>query len=180
MQKPEEVRKTTKTGERLSPTFQLTDVIVLAVILFQLAAALMTKDVIKPLPLMFCFQTSAFFFFFWTAVYPRLKTFSTVWDDMEHLLLMYCAELQSNIKIWLVLTATKSSTLEERAGKWWCFPNWNPLFFILFSVCFWQHFSLPRAAVKHMTWRKKKWWLFTAKALTLRTSHASWYPQTAA
>lgn len=40
-----------------------TDVIVLAVILFQLAAALMTKDVIKPLPLMFCFQTNAFFFF---------------------------------------------------------------------------------------------------------------------
>lgn len=64
MQKPEEVRKTTKTGERLSPTFQHTDVIVLAVIPFQLAAALMTKDVIKPLPLMFCFQTNAFFFFF--------------------------------------------------------------------------------------------------------------------
>lgn len=64
MQKPEEVRKTTKTGERLSPTFQHTDVIVLAVIVFQLAAALMTKDVIKPLPLMFCFQTNAFFFLF--------------------------------------------------------------------------------------------------------------------
>ena len=46
--------------KRLSPNFQDTDVIVLAVILFQLAAVLWTEDVIKPLPLMFSYSNHAF------------------------------------------------------------------------------------------------------------------------
>lgn len=46
--------------KRLSPNFQDTDVIVLAVVLFQLAAVLWAKDVIKSLPLMFSFSDHAF------------------------------------------------------------------------------------------------------------------------
>lgn len=85
--------------------------IVLAVMLFHLAAVLGTKDVIKPLPLMFSFFKPCFSFM--KVVYLRLKPFSTVRDDIEHLLLMLCAELQSNIKIF-VLTVTKSRTLKDR------------------------------------------------------------------
>lgn len=47
--------------KRLSPNFQDTDVIVLAVILFQLAQVLWTKYVIKPLPLMFFYSNHAFY-----------------------------------------------------------------------------------------------------------------------
>ena len=54
-------RKTMIAGiKRLSPNFQDTDVIALAVILFQLAAVSRTKDVMKPLPLMFSFSNRAF------------------------------------------------------------------------------------------------------------------------
>lgn len=54
-------RKTMIAGKkRLSPNFQDTDVTVLAVILFQLAAVFRTKDVMKPLPLMFSFSNRAF------------------------------------------------------------------------------------------------------------------------
>lgn len=48
-------RQQKQREERLSPAFQHTDVIVLAVMQFPLEAALMTKDAIE-FPLLFCFQ----------------------------------------------------------------------------------------------------------------------------
>lgn len=91
----------------------MTQMQVLTVMLFQLAAVLSTKMLFTLSPSCFPFQA---LFSFVKVVYPPLKPFSSVWDDMEHLLFMYCLELQSNIKIFLVLTAAESRTLKDRLG----------------------------------------------------------------
>lgn len=74
--------------ERLSPNFQDADVIVLAVALFKLAAVPWTK---ASLPHVFLCKPR---FSFVEVGCSWLKLFSTVWDDTEHLLLMYRPQIQ--------------------------------------------------------------------------------------
>lgn len=119
--------------KRLSPNFQDADVIVLAVALFKLAAVPWTK---ASLPHVFLCKPR---FSFVEVGCSRLKLFSTVWDDTEHLLLMYRPQIQCKD-----LSCSHDRRVKDAERQYWTamVPDPHLFFFFHTSVSFTGSFSV--------------------------------------
>lgn len=133
--------------KRLSPNFQDADVIVLAVALFKLAAVPWTK---ASLPHVFLCKPR---FSFVEVGCSWLKLFSTVWDDTEHLLLMYGPQIQCKD-----LSCSHGHRVKDAERQTWTAMVPDPhLFFSYFCVFYWQLFCFSNMS------RKSERWLFRGK-----------------
>lgn len=110
--------------KRLSPNFQDADVIVLAVELFKLAAVPWTKT---SLPHVFLFEPR-FSFVEVGCSWPKL--FSTVWDDTEHLLLMYQTQIQCKD-----LSCSHGHRVEDAERQTWTAMVPDPKAFLFILLC---------------------------------------------